>query len=127
MTEPQGSSFVRGNEHLDRILSDPDIAAGVAQAHEAAEEMDRTYAMNLAMIRKAGRMTQVEVAKKLGVGQGVVSRLENCGDMLLSTLFDYLMATGAESAGIVVTVRGRRIELDLGRLRHPHTEQRRSA
>jgi hypothetical protein len=44
-------------------------------AHKAAEEMDRVHAMNLAMIRKAGQMTQVEVAKKLGVGQGMVSQL----------------------------------------------------
>ncbi|GAA0402115.1 hypothetical protein Acor_60410 [Acrocarpospora corrugata] len=120
MTEPENTTFVRGNEHLDRLLSDPQLAAEVAQAHEAAEEMDRAYAMNLAMIRKAGQMTQVEVARKLGVGQGVVSRLENRNDMLLSTLHDYLMATGADSASIVVTVHGARIELDLGQLRHTH-------
>jgi hypothetical protein len=51
------------------------------------------------------QMTQVEVAPKLGVGQGVVSRLEHRDDMLLSTLYDYLTATGAEGAGIVVIVR----------------------
>jgi transcriptional regulator with XRE-family HTH domain len=79
--------------------------------------------MNLAMIRKAAQMTQVEVARKLGVGQGVVSRLEHRDDMLLSTLYDYLMATGADGAGIVVTVRGQRIELDLARLRsHPQQQ-----
>jgi transcriptional regulator with XRE-family HTH domain len=73
--------------------------------------------MNLAMIRKAAQMTQVEVARKLGIGQGVVSRLEHRDDMLLSTLHDYLMATGAESAAIVVIVHGHRIELDLSHLR----------
>jgi transcriptional regulator with XRE-family HTH domain len=93
-------------------------------AHKAAEEMDRVHAMNLAMIRKAGQMTQAEVAKKLGVGQGVVSRLENRNDMLLSTLFDYLTATGAESASIVVTVHGRRIELDLAQLGDTPSERR---
>lgn len=123
MTEHQSKTFVRGNDHLDRLLSDPQIAADVAEANAAAEEMDRTYAMNLAMIRKAGQMTQVEVAKKLGVGQGVVSRLENRDDMLLSTLFDYLMATGAEGASIVVTVHGCKIELDLSQLRRPRTEE----
>ena len=35
------------------------------------QEMDRVYAMNLAMTRKAAQMTQVEVARKLGVGQRV--------------------------------------------------------
>ena len=42
--------------------------------------------MNLAMIRKAAQMTQVEVARKLGVGQGAAPRLERRDDMLLSTL-----------------------------------------
>lgn len=115
--------FVRGNERLDQLLADPQLAADVAAAHADAEEMDRVYAMNLAMIRKAAQMTQVEVARKLGVGQGVVSRLEHRDDMLLSTLYDYLMATGADGAGIVVIVHGHRIELDLSRLRNPPEQQ----
>jgi DNA-binding XRE family transcriptional regulator len=105
--------------HLDRLLADPQIAADVAQAHAEAEEMDRVHAMNLAMIRKAAQLTQVEVAKRLGVGQAAVSRMENRGDMLLSTLYDYLTATAtatatgadADAASIVVVVHGQRIEL----------------
>jgi len=104
-------------------LADPQLAAGVAAAHADTEEMDRVNAMNLAMIRKTAQMTQVEVARKLGVGQGVVSRLEHRDDMLLSTLHDYLMATGAEGASIVVTVHGHRIELDLSGLRNAPPEQ----
>lgn len=115
-TTPQRPTFERGNEHLDRLLSDPRISADVAQAHAEAEELDRVYAMNLAMIRKAAQMTQAEVARKLGVGQGAVSRLENRSDMLLSTLYDYLTATGADAASIVVIVHGHKIELDLGQL-----------
>lgn len=122
---PDQPGFVRGNERLDELLADPQLAADVAAAHADAEEMDRVYAMNLAMIRKAAQMTQVEVARKLGVGQGVVSRLEHRDDMLLSTLYDYLMATGADGAGIVVTVHGQRIELDLARLHsYPQTANR---
>ena len=126
-TTPQPPAFERGNEHLDRLLSDPQISADVAQANAEAEEMDRIYAMNLAMIRKAAQMTQVEVARKLGVGQGAISRLENRGDMLLSTLYDYLTATGADAASIVVTVHGHKIELDLGRLHDVAQPEQRSA
>jgi hypothetical protein len=43
--------------------------------------------------------------------------------MLLPTLYDYLMATGAEGAGIVVIVHGHRIELGLSRLRNPPEQQ----
>ncbi len=96
---PGQPGFTRGNERLDELLADPQLAADVAAAHADAEEMDRVYAMNL-----------------------VVSRLEHRDDMLLSTLYDYLMATGADGAGIVVTVHGQRIELDLARLRS-HPEQ----
>jgi len=120
---PDQPGFVRGNDRVDQLLADPLLAADIAAAHADAEDMDRVYAMNLAMIRKAAQMTQVEVARKLGVGQGVVSRLEHRDDMLLSTLYEYLMATGAEGAGIVVTVHGQRIELDLSRLRSQSEQQ----
>ena len=120
MTEdatPQPATFVRGNEHLDRLLADPQIAADVAQAHAEAEEMDRVYAMNLAMIRKAAQMTQVEVARSSASARPPSPGWRTAEDMLLSTLYDYLTATGADAASIVVIVHGHRIELDLGSLR----------
>ena len=43
--------------------------------------------------------------------------------MLLSALYDYLTATGAEGASIVVVVHGHRIELDLSGLRNPPEQQ----
>jgi DNA-binding transcriptional regulator YiaG len=110
-------TFVRGNERLDKLLARPDIAAGVAEVEAEVREMDRVYAENLAMIRRASDLTQVEVAEKLGVGQAVVSRLERRSDMLLSTLADYLHATGAEHPRIVVILNGMEVELDLDQFR----------
>jgi transcriptional regulator with XRE-family HTH domain len=87
--------------------------------------MNRVHAMNLAMIRKAAQLTQIEVARRLGVSQASVSRIENRGDMLLSILYAYLTATAAGVASIVVIVHGHRIELDPGSLRtHPYTATR---
>jgi hypothetical protein len=54
---PGRPGFVRGNDRLDQLLADPQLAADVAGAYADAEEMDRVYAMNLAMIRKAAQMT----------------------------------------------------------------------
>jgi len=118
MSEEQ-AVFVRGNDHLARLLTDPETAADVASAVEEIREMDRAHAMSLAMIRKAGQLTQIEVAQRLGIGQGVVSRLENRDDMLLSTLFGYLAAAGADTARIIVTINGREVDLDLATLARP--------
>lgn len=110
-------TFVRGNPRLKELLARPDIAARVAEVEAEAREMDREYAENLAKIRKAAELTQSDVAAKLGVGQAVISRLERRNDMLLSTLADYLHATGAEHPRIVVTLNGTEVELDLDGLR----------
>src|SRR5262249_60440962 len=98
-------------------LHDPGAADAVPDATAPAEERDRIYAMTLAMIRKAAKMPQAGVARKFGVGKAAVSRLESREDMLLSPLYDYLTATGADTASIVVIVHGQRIELDLGTIR----------
>ena len=110
-------TFVDATERVDRMLADTKTATAVAEIRAAGEEMDRTYAMSLAMIRKAGELTQGEVAARLGIGQGDVSKLERRDDWLLSTLLKYLNAAGAEDARIVVTVHGQDVEVDLSTLR----------
>ena len=52
---PDQARFARGNARLDELLADPELAADVAAARADAEEMDRVYAMNLAMIRQAAQ------------------------------------------------------------------------
>jgi transcriptional regulator with XRE-family HTH domain len=66
-----------------------------------------TYHMvELAGIRHATGVTQVELAAKLGVGQAQVSKIERQSDMLLSTLASYLSALGVEATFVVKTADG---------------------
>jgi transcriptional regulator with XRE-family HTH domain len=48
----------------------------------------------LQQMRKARALTQKKLAKKLGVGQVAVSKLESRSDLLLSTLRSYVEAMG---------------------------------
>jgi DNA-directed RNA polymerase specialized sigma subunit len=50
--------------------------------------------MSLRELRKAHKLTQVRIAKSLGIGQEQVSRLEQRSDLLLSTLRGYVEALG---------------------------------
>jgi DNA-binding XRE family transcriptional regulator len=45
-------------------------------------------------LRKAHELTQVHMAKSLGVGQEGISRIEKRSDLLISTLRDYVEALG---------------------------------
>ena len=50
--------------------------------------------MTLRELRKARRLTQVSLARELGIGQEGVSRLEQRSDLLLSTLRRTIEAMG---------------------------------
>lgn len=102
----------KGGARLKKLLADPDMAAEVAEIRKGMRDMDRAYDMNLALIRRAADLTQVELARNLGVGQAAVSKLEHQPDFLLSTLASYLRAAGAQ-ASIVVTVGGQHVEFNL--------------
>ena len=52
--------------------------------------------MSLRDLRRAMEMTQVHVAKELGIGQENVSRIESRTDLLLSTLSGYVEAVGGQ-------------------------------
>lgn len=68
--------------------------------------------IDLAAIRRATRLTQTELAAKLGVGQAQISKIERQGDMLISTLASYLTALGVD-AKIVVEGGERTVTYDL--------------
>jgi DNA-binding XRE family transcriptional regulator len=50
--------------------------------------------MSLRVLRQARKLTQQRLAKKMGVAQGNVSRIETRKDVLLSTLGHYVEAMG---------------------------------
>ncbi len=105
----------KGGERLRRKLADPAYAARIADIREDMRDMDRSYTMNLAMIRKAAELTQEDLAARLGKGQAAVSKLERQHDLLLSTLASYIHAAGAE-AELVVTVGGHELRYALAQL-----------
>src|SRR6266853_4739554 len=91
-------TFIRGNERIERLAERPDLAEDVAQVRRDMEDADRTYAMGLAALRQAAELTQVELAKRMGVTQAAVSRMEQPHDLLLSTLNAYLEAVGGHAS-----------------------------
>ena len=52
--------------------------------------------MGLAAIRRRVGLTQVELAKRMGISQSDLSKLERRGDMRVSTLREYARRVGAE-------------------------------
>lgn len=53
-------------------------------------------ALALSELRQAQDLTQVELAKKLGIDQGAVSKIESRTDMYLSTLRNVIAAMGGK-------------------------------
>ena len=86
--------FIRGNDRINQLAQRPDIAAERRPGPRDMAEADRTYAMGLAALRQAAELTQVELARRLGVTQAAISRMEQPHDLLLSTLNSYLLAIG---------------------------------
>ena len=68
--------------------------------------------IDLAELRRAKRVTQVQLADALATSQGQISRIERQNDMLLSTLIAYLTALGVE-ARLVVKVGRKTIAQEL--------------
>jgi DNA-binding XRE family transcriptional regulator len=61
------------------------------------ERVDEEYrALALAELREARDLTQVQLAEKLGIDQGAVSKIERRTDMYLSTLRNVIQAMGGQ-------------------------------
>jgi transcriptional regulator with XRE-family HTH domain len=76
------------DETIDMLPADRRAKVEARAAELIAEEL------SLQELRKAMRLTQAELAKRLGVRQDTISRAEQRADMLLSTLQGYVEAIG---------------------------------
>ena len=113
--------FIRGNDRINQLAQQPNIAAEVAQVRAGMADADRTYAdrtyaMGLAALRQAAELTQVELARRMGITQAAISRMEQPHDLLLSTLNAYLQAIGGTARMIVSSADGHETTLDLSQL-----------
>jgi transcriptional regulator with XRE-family HTH domain len=68
------------------------------EAQERSRALAANYRSEMALdeLREAREMTQVHLAKVLGVNQAAVSKLERRTDMYVSTLHDFVKAMGGE-------------------------------
>ncbi len=85
---------------LDRMIARLPVGEQAA-IKKRSEELINEYE-TLQEMRKARTLTQEKLAKKLGVAQVSVSRLERRSDLLLSTLRSYVEAMGG-TLDLVVT------------------------
>jgi len=105
--------FRSANDRIAQLVDDPLIADDVREFAGERERVNEIHARGLADIRKASKLTQQQMAQLLGTDQGTVSKIERREDLLLSTLRQYLAATGAVHPKIVVEKDGVEITLDL--------------
>jgi len=75
----------------EQVTASPE---GRARVDEYRRLMDAIVTLH--RLREQRGLTQVEVAQALDVTQGNVSRLENAGDLYISTLARYVEALGGK-------------------------------
>ena len=79
-------------------LNVEDVIAGLGPAERRkVEDLAAEFIaeeMTLRELRKARKLTQVSVARELGISQDAISRLEQRSDLLLSTLRKTVEAMG---------------------------------
>lgn len=80
--------MARNFRELQEKMSPESRARSEARAQAMLKELP------LSELREAQHLTQVELAKRLNIGQDAVSKLEHRADMYLSTLSDFVRAAG---------------------------------
>jgi transcriptional regulator with XRE-family HTH domain len=84
MANMKASEFMKRFTPAERAKIDRESRELIAQARALAE------------LRKARELTQVDLAKRLGVDQAAVSQLESRADVLVSTLKGYVRGLGGD-------------------------------
>jgi predicted transcriptional regulator/DNA-binding XRE family transcriptional regulator len=102
MTQAETAIFLEGNIQpeicLDKEnqMSKSKLKAKVVKAvHIEKHNMGQVLGNSLKKLRELANLTQKELAKRLSVGQAAVSKLEQRGDVQLSSLNQYVKALGA--------------------------------
>jgi len=86
-----------------------------AQERLAAKRAETLEEVRLYELRHAEAVSQAELAGRLDVTQGAVSKLEHADDVRVSTLRQYLDALGARLELVAVfDEEGRRVPVQLG-------------
>jgi len=92
------------------------VARPGATERLAAERLATIEAIHLYELRHAAAVSQVELAGRLDVTQGAVSKLEHSDDVRVSTLRQYLEALGARLELVAVFEdEDRRVPIHLGK------------
>jgi DNA-binding XRE family transcriptional regulator len=95
----------------DAVVASPGAAERLADLRAETLEEIRLYAL-----RHGEAISQAELAGRLDVTQGAISKLEHSDDVRVSTLRQYLEALGARLELVAVfDDEGRRVPIHLGR------------
>ena len=82
------------------------------EADVRAEVQAEVVRMGLADLRRMRSLSQTTIARRLGMSQGDVSRLEHRADMYLSTLRSYIEAAGGTLRLLATFPEAEPIEID---------------
>lgn len=93
-SKPRGERFV--SRPGDSVFVKPGEQPPRPRARGAA-------AIALTDVRRARKVTQIELAGAMGVDQAQISRLERRGDFRLSTVLEYLEGLGVEDVELRLT------------------------
>jgi len=106
------SGHTKWGKLRDELRAKPDAEAAIARAGEESADELRLYEL-----RHAEAVSQAELAGRLEVTQGAISKFEHADDVRISTLRLYLEALGArlELVAVFDDDQERRVPIHLGR------------